>query len=106
MSWERRKRGGWYYCRVRRVNGRLKKEYVGTGPGAELAAQVDALHRHERLAARERQRSRRIRYHRLEDRLQEFCRRADLLARAVLLVRGFYQHHRSEWRRRGYVRDQ
>jgi hypothetical protein len=37
MSWDRR---GYYY-RVRKVNGRVVREYVGAGRVAELVAQMD-----------------------------------------------------------------
>jgi hypothetical protein len=43
MAWER----GYYYC-VRKVNGRVVREYVGTGEVAELVAQMDALERERR----------------------------------------------------------
>ena len=51
MAWEVR-RGRKYYYRSRRVNGRVVKEYAGTGPAAEEAARLDA----EKAAEKERQR--------------------------------------------------
>jgi hypothetical protein len=41
MGWEIR-RGKRYYYRTERVNGRVVKTYVGTGPAAEEAARADA----------------------------------------------------------------
>src|SRR5215212_1642630 len=46
--WERRERGGLYYTKSRKVNGRVIREYVGMGPLAELAAEVDAEGRRQR----------------------------------------------------------
>ena len=46
MGWER----GRYYTRSRKVNGRVDREYLGTGEAAERAARQDALARQEREA--------------------------------------------------------
>ena len=46
--WERRERGGLYYTRSRKVDGRVVREYVGGGILGELAAQMDAERRRRR----------------------------------------------------------
>jgi hypothetical protein len=48
MSWETRERGGRYYTRSRRVNGKIEREYIGTGFLAEMASELDRLDREHR----------------------------------------------------------
>jgi hypothetical protein len=48
MGWDR----GRYYTRSRKVNGRVVREYLGTGEAAKQAARLDAITRQEREARR------------------------------------------------------
>jgi hypothetical protein len=47
MAWENRPRGGRYYVRKQRINGKMVSEYIGTGESALLVAQMDKLARLE-----------------------------------------------------------
>lgn len=42
MGWERRQRGGRYYYRSVRRDGRPRKVYLGKGKAAAMFAQLDA----------------------------------------------------------------
>jgi hypothetical protein len=96
MGWE--KKGS--YTRSRRVNGRVLREYVGTGEIALWAAALDALARREREAAQAAERARRRKQDDLDLRLDEVNVLAELLARAALEAAGYHQHKRGEWRKR------
>ena len=100
MAWETRMRGGRYYTRSRRVNGRLVREYIGAGPVAEAAAALDAAKRAERgrlaalapavppaLSA-------------LDAQMAELSRRVQRVVSETLTQAGYHQHHRGAWRRR------
>jgi hypothetical protein len=97
--WEGRERGGLYYYRSHRVNGRVKKEYIGTGPLAELAAEVDAQERRQREEKAREWQAEREHLEALEGLTEELCEAAELLTRAALLAAGYRQHHRGEWRK-------
>lgn len=97
--WERRERGGFYYYRSRRVNGRVEKEYIGTGPLAELAAEADVLDRRQREEEAKAWRAEREQLETLEGLTEELCEAAELLTRAAFVTAGYRQHHRGEWRK-------
>src|SRR4051812_33802742 len=93
MSWESRPRGGRYYTRSRRVNGRVVREYLGTGPRAEAAAARDRARRRLAQAHRDARRA-------LDADLGLLDAVAILLARADLVAAGYHQHARGQWRKR------
>ncbi|HKA55973.1 MAG TPA: hypothetical protein VKJ47_20165 [Candidatus Binatia bacterium] len=95
MGWER----GYYY-RVRKVNGRVVREYVGAGEVVELVAQMDALEREQRRLKALEQRQEKDELKALDAELKVVNERIDLAAHAALLAAGFHQHKRGEWRKR------
>ncbi|HQK95755.1 MAG TPA: hypothetical protein PLD23_19815 [Armatimonadota bacterium] len=100
MSWERRSRGGHYYTRTRRENGRRVREYIGTGPLAEAIACIDEAERAERAdRAREGQHRREL-MRSMDDMVQGVDSAVWELMRDGLESLGFRQHHGGEWRRR------
>ena len=100
MAWETRRGRGRYFTRSKRVGKRVIREYLGTGPAAELAAELDALERAARAAAAATWRTERARLEELDAAVAAFDRSVEALARAALLAAGYHQHHRGEWRRR------
>jgi hypothetical protein len=96
MGWER----GRYYTRSKKVGGRVMREYVGAGPLAELAAQLDELAREQRRLDALALRQEKDELAALDAELKAFCEAADELARAALLAAGFRRHNRGEWRKR------
>ena len=100
MAWETRARGGQYYTRSVRRDGRICREYIGTGPVAETIAAVDLMERSRRQAehralAVDRQASLTV-----EEAVMELDRAVETLARLELVCAGFHQHHRGQWRKR------
>ena len=98
--WERRDRGGLYYTRSRKVNGWVVREYVGTGPLAELTAELDAEERRRREEEQARRREERERLDALVAPVEELCEAAEVIARAALIASGYHRHNRGEWRKR------
>ena len=100
MAWERRERGGLYYTRSRKVDGRVHREYVGGGVLGELAAQMDALKRCQREEEVQALREECERMEALESPLEELYEAAEVLTRATLLAAGYRRHKRGEWRKK------
>ena len=100
MAWEKRKRGGRYYTRSRRSpeDGRVLREYVGTGPLAELAAEADRTKRELAEAEREREKEELERLEALAAPVEELSEAAEILALAHLIAAG-YHRHKGEYRR-------
>ena len=101
MGWDK---GGRYYTRSRRENGRVVREYVGGGTIGELAAELDAIQRQTREESRAVARAERDEVVALDAPVDELNELTDLLVRAAMFAGGFHQHHRGQWRKRR-VRD-
>ncbi len=99
MGWEARKRGSSYYTRSRWKDGRVVRQYIGTGPLAEIAAlddELERLQKEEEAAYRRKERERLERSASFLRQLEEAC---EVLTRAHLLAAGCCKR-RGEWRRR------
>jgi hypothetical protein len=98
VAWEGRERGGRYYTRSRQEGGRVVREYVGTGPLAELAAEEDIARQELEESRREREREEMERLEALAAPVLEVSEAAEILARAHLVAAG-YHRHKGEYRR-------
>lgn len=102
MGWETRSRGGVYYTRSVRINGRVVRQYVGMGEAAVLAAEQDATERAERRAREAAWAQERAELESADESIGELDEIAELVMAAVLLCSGYHRHNRGEWRlRRG-----
>lgn len=100
MAWETRNSGGRYYTRSKRVDGRVVREYVGTGPVAELVAAQDAERRAERGQQRKACNAERSRLEALVSTVDRFSDALSGLTGLVLVNAGYYRHHRGGWRKK------
>jgi hypothetical protein len=100
VAWEKRERGGRYYTRSRRSpeDGRVVREYVGSGPLAEIAARSDRAKRELEEAEREREKEELERLKALAAPVLEVSEAAEILAHAHLIAAG-YHRHKGEYRR-------
>ena len=98
MSWEKRRGSGRYYTRSRRVRGHIVREYFGTGPVAELAAQEDAERRAQREACAAAIRAVEEHYAAADAAVTNLTEVCELAEAVALMLAGYKKHHR-EWRR-------
>ena len=99
MPWEYRGPHGPYYTKSRRVGGRVVREYIGTGPMAEIEALEAAAEREARRLQRQREREELERDRRLDETFSTYSAGVDELLRSALEAAGYHQHKRGEWRR-------
>ena len=100
MAWEKRERGGLYYTRSRKENGRVVREYVGGGVLGQIAALEDEHERRRREEQAAYWREEQQDLDALDAPVNELSEASDLLVRAALLASGYRQHNRGEWRLR------
>lgn len=98
MPWECRQRGGQYYYRSVRRDGRPRKLYLGNGKAAAMLAQLYAEQQQQRRANRVALRAEQGQVAQADVALVELRTVVHLLVKAVLLVQG-YHLHRGKWRR-------
>jgi hypothetical protein len=98
MAWETRNGKGPYYTRSRRVNGRVVREYIGTGPQAEQAAQEDEDARIEKALRAAAWKAEKETVESLDGALESLDQGCDHLLAFVLEQAG-YHYHRGEWRK-------
>ena len=89
-----------YYYRSSRVAGRPTKTYFGSGSEAEDEAAAVERRKAEREERQREFASEADAYREGVARLEELCRLTDLLMKTHLVLAGFRQHDRGEWRRR------
>jgi hypothetical protein len=101
MSWETRPRSvNRYYYRATKVGGRVRKEYLGAGPVAELAALSDMRAREQAAAQQAAWRTEVAQLTALRAEIDAVEELASLSMAAVLLLGGYHRHDRGAWRKR------
>jgi len=103
MGWESRG-GRRYFYRAGRVDGRVVKDYVGTGPLAELAAKLEAQDRRRRREATQALEAERARLAPAEAASAALDAAVDALVAAALLAAGYHRPNYAPWRRRRAAR--
>jgi hypothetical protein len=97
MAWECRGKRKYFYRSVRR-EGRVRKEYYGSGEVGKLAAEVEAFRRAEREAQRNEARVKSGLLQIALSRTRELTQMCVLLASTALLGAGFHRPSRHKWR--------
>ncbi len=102
MGWEQRGKRRYYY-RSTRLNGRVKKEYIGHGLAAMQAAIMDATTQRDREHDRSQVRAFQDTVQPLRLLASELEHGERLLIQASMLSAGFRQHKGTWRKRRGTV---
>ena len=99
VGWETRERGTSYYTRSWWVDGRVVREYIGTGPLGEIVASDDELKRRQKEESVAYWREKRERLEQDAAFLKELEKVAEILTRAHLLASGCHKR-KGEWRKK------
>lgn len=100
MAWETRARGGRYYTRSSRVNGRVTRQYLGGGQLAGLIARWDELDRQKRDEARREAQEARQAWNAQEAAVRALCASVEGVLRHCMELAGYHRHRRGAWRKR------
>jgi hypothetical protein len=100
MSWETRERGGRYYTRSYRVNGRIVRDYFGNGPGALAISQMDEGRRMEEQAGRLTWKLKREEIEAVDALVKGYCAAVEAFTRETLEAAGYHRPKRGQWRKR------
>jgi len=84
----------------RRVNGKPKKIYVGTGPLADLLAAELEGRKRARKATAEAYAAWKAQVGAVENPLDQLCAGLDQVTSASLLAHGYHRHDRGRWRKK------
>lgn len=98
MAWEHRSGSGRYYTRSRRVSGRIVREYVGQGPIAESAHQMDVEDRLKCEAERKAFEAVQLHDVEFDRKLDSFVELSKAVTSGLLILAGYHQHKRGNWR--------
>ncbi|MHC4093345.1 MAG: hypothetical protein ACYSVY_24255 [Planctomycetota bacterium] len=102
MGWETRRNGRYFY-RKRRYGRRVVSEYVGTGPIAEIVADLAEADREEARHRREEERRAIQQAEAADAELVQLCELLRQRTFAALERAGFHRH-KGQWRRRRHAR--
>ena len=96
MAWDK----GRYYTRSTKVNGRVVREYVGSGRVANWPRNWTRSIVNGKSSNGRAEKFERDRLECLDEKMDELDAMVDRVARAALQAAGFHQHKRGEWRKR------
>ena len=105
MAWDKRPSGPYYYHSVR-VGKRVMRRYFGTGPIAELAAEMLAEKRKKRRDATQGCEALRTYLTELDALMGRYTQLVDLITSGIMLPAGYHRpRYRNAWRKRYERRD-
>jgi hypothetical protein len=100
MAWDTRPSGSYYYQSVR-VGPRVTRRYFGTGPLAELAAEMLAERRKKRGEVVQNSKALRTYLTELDALMGRYTQLVDLITSGIMLPAGYHRpRYRTTWRKR------